>query len=153
MVEVLTPLVLLTTGLAAGVLVGTQLGGFPLLTSLPPDQYVRAHAFFATRYDPFMPVCLMIGTLGSATLAALAPVPGARWLYGVAAVAAMLTMVISLAKNVPVNKWVRSLDPDDLPDDFAERDPRRHWGAWNRARTALSVGALLGNCAALTLLL
>lgn len=153
MLEVLAPLVLLALGLAAGVLVGTQLGGFPLLASLPPDQYVRAHAFFATRYDPFMPACLVVGVLGSAALAVLAPGTAPRVLYGAAAALALATVVISLRKNVPVNRWVRSLDPEHLPADFAERDPRRHWGAWNRTRTALGTAALLVHCAALALLL
>jgi len=42
---------------------------------------------------------------------------------------------------------------DGLPADFAERDPRPRWGAWNRARTALSTVAFLANCAALPLAL
>lgn len=153
MLELLAPLALLAIGLAAGVLVGTQLGGFPLLSSLPPDQYVRAHSFFATRYDPFMPVCLVIGTVGSAALALLAPMSGARVLYAIASALALATVAISLLRNVPVNKWVRTLDPDDLPADFADRDPRRNWGAWNRARTALGITALLAHCGALALLL
>lgn len=153
MLELLVPVVLLTTGLASGTLVGTQLGGWPLLVSLPPGQYVRTHAFLATRYDPFMPVCLVVGTLGSAALAVLAPPPGARVLYALAALLALVTVAISLVKNVPVNKWIRTLDPDHLPDDFAQRDPRRSWGAWNRTRTTLSTAALLAQCAALPLLL
>ena len=63
MLALLTPLVLLLNGLAAGVLFGTQLGGFPYLASLPVDRYVHAHAFFGSRYDPAMPLCL-VGTVG-----------------------------------------------------------------------------------------
>lgn len=153
MLELLVPIVILATGLAAGVLVGTELGGFPLLESLPPDQYVRAHAFFATRYDPFMPVCLVIATLGSVALAVVAPRGGAQVLYAVAAGLALAAVMISLRKNVPINKWVRTLDPEHLPDDFPARDPRRRWGAWNRTRAALGTAALLAHCGALALLL
>ncbi|HEY8986903.1 MAG TPA: DUF1772 domain-containing protein, partial [Streptomyces sp.] len=104
MLTLLLPLVLLLNGLAAGVLFGTQLGGFPYLASLPADRYVEAHAFFGTRYDPAMPLCL-VGTVGCDTaLAFLAPEPFARAAFAVAAVLAAATSVISVAKNVPVNR-------------------------------------------------
>jgi len=149
----LTPLVLLLNGLAAGVLFGTQLGGFPYLASLPADRYVHAHAFFGTRYDPAMPLCLL-GTVGcDVALAFVAPEPVARAAFAVAAVLAAATAVISVAKNVPVNRWMRTLDPDNLPADFADRDPRLDWGAWNRRRSLLTIAALLVNCAALGVLL
>ncbi|MFH8349816.1 anthrone oxygenase family protein [Streptomyces sp. NPDC018045] len=151
MLALLTPLVLLLNGLAAGVLFGTQLGGFPYLASLPVDRYVHAHAFFGTRYDPAMPLCL-VGTVGcDAALAFLAPEPAARAAFAVAAVLAVATAVISVTRNAPVNRWLRTLDPDRLPADFA--DPRRSWGRWNRRRSLLTVAALLANCAGLGVLL
>lgn len=153
MLSVVVPLVLLANGLSAGVLTGTQLGGWPLLAELPTDRYVHAHAFFATRYDPFMPICLVLTVLGDVFLAVAGGQPLARTLFVVAALAALATVTISLTKNVPVNKWVQTLDPEDLPDDFASKDPRRHWGAWNRRRTLLTVFALLLNCTALAVLL
>ncbi|MCF6470004.1 DUF1772 domain-containing protein [Nonomuraea sp. MG754425] len=144
--EIVVSLVLLANGLSAGVLLGTQLGGWPLLASLPPDRYVHAHAFFSTRYDPFMPACFLITTLGDVALALLTQSAAARALYLVAAALCLITIAISLTQNVPVNKWVRDLDPDNLPADFAAQDPRRRWGAWNRVRTALSALALVINC-------
>ncbi|MFE0021548.1 anthrone oxygenase family protein [Amycolatopsis sp. NPDC059021] len=156
MYAVLLPLVLLANGLSAGVLVGTQLGGWPLLARLPPEEYVRAHAFFATRFDPFMPVCLVLTVLGDGVLAVAAAVRRdyvSTALFGGAAVLALCTIVISLTKNVPVNRWVSTLDPQRLPPDFSARDPRRHWGPWNRARFRLSTLALAANCFALGLLL
>ncbi|WP_116198858.1 DUF1772 domain-containing protein [Amycolatopsis circi] len=149
----LIPLVVLANGLAAGVLAGTQLGGWPLLRSLPANEYVRAHAFFATRYDPFMPICLVLTVLGDLVLGVFAAEGVAGALFLTAAVLAVATVGISLVKNVPVNKWVRGLDPAHLPGDFAERDPRRNWGGWNRARTVLCTLALAANCVALGLLL
>ena len=148
---VLTALVVLANGLSAGVLVGTQLGGWPLLVALPPDRYVQAHAFFSTRYDPFMPVCLIVTVLGDAALAGFGSTPGVRVAQGVAAVLALVVSVISVTKNVPVNKWIRTVDPDRLPADFAAQDPRPAWGRWNRLRSVLAVLALVANCAALAL--
>lgn len=153
MLTCLTPLLLLLNGLAAGVLLGTQLGGFPYLASLPADRYVHAHAFLGSRYDPAMPVCLVGTVLCDAALAFLAPDAAARGMFAGAGVLAAATAVISVAKNVPVNRWMRTLDPNDLPEDFADRDPRRDWGTWNRRRSLLTIGALLVNCAALAVLL
>lgn len=153
MLAFLVPLVLLANGLAAGVLVGTQLGGWPLLVALPPDQYVHAHAFFSTRYDPFMPACLLGTGLGDVLLTVGAPDTGSRALFAVAGALVLATISISITRNAPVNRWVRTLDPNALPADFASQDPRPRWGAWNRRRTALSVLALLTNCGGLALLM
>ncbi|WP_243658732.1 DUF1772 domain-containing protein [Tamaricihabitans halophyticus] len=149
----LIPVVLLCNGLAAGVLMGTLLGGWPLLDTLSATDYVHAHAFFSTRYDPFMPICLVVTVVVDGTLvfANLGTVSSA--LFAVAGLLAAATVIISLTKNVPVNRWVRTLDPARLPDDFDERDPRRHWGVWNRARATFTTAALLANCVALGLVL
>ncbi|MER6666886.1 DUF1772 domain-containing protein [Amycolatopsis japonica] len=153
MLQVLIPAVLLANGLGAGVLMGTQLGGWPLLESLPSAHYVYAHAFFSTRYDPFMPVCFVVTAIGDGALAVLATEVPPAALFVTAALLTLGTVVVSLVKNVPVNKWIRTLDPDELPADFAERDPRRHWGYWNRVRTTLAVLGLLINCVAVGILL
>ncbi|MHC0432288.1 anthrone oxygenase family protein [Streptomyces sp. O3] len=151
MLNYLAPALLLLNGLAAGVLFGTQLGGFPYLASLPTGPYVHAHAFFGQRYDPAMPICL-VGTFAlDVVLAAVESDGAARTLFAVAAVLALATALISVTKNAPVNRWMRTIDPDDLPDDF--QDPRREWGAWNRRRSLLTIAALVANCAALGFLL
>ncbi len=144
------PLVLLASGLEAGVFTGTQLGGFPLLASLPPGRYVHAHAFFATRYDPFMPTCLVVTLLGDILLAVAAPGSvAARLSFGVGAALALATMLVSITKTAPVNKWIVTLDPDRLPDDFDRINPRDDWGKWNRVRSTLGVLAFGANCVAL----
>ncbi|MEV6599725.1 DUF1772 domain-containing protein [Actinoplanes sp. NPDC051346] len=153
LVAVLLPLVLLANGLAAGVLLGTQLGGFPLMAALPLDRYVHAHAFFSTRYDPFMPICLMTTALGGVVLAVAAPTPGAWAPHLVGAALAGGTVYISLTKNVPINRWVRELDPDHLPSGFDYAGRRRVWGRWNSLRSWLTVAALVVNCAAVALAL
>ncbi|ASO19716.1 putative membrane protein [Actinoalloteichus hoggarensis] len=153
MLQVLLPLVLLANGLSAGVLVGTQLGGWPLLAALPPGRYVHAHAFFSTRYDPFMPICLVLTVLIDGVLLVVAPTPVLRLLCALAALLALGTVLISLIKNVPVNKWIQRLDPENLPADFDRVDPRRTWGGWNRTRSTLAVSALLVNCLVAGLLL
>jgi hypothetical protein len=153
MLPVLIPLILLANGLAAGVLLGTQLGGFPLMAALPADRYVHAHAFFSTRYDPFMPICLVATVGGDALLAVLAEPAGAQVCYALAAVLAAVTVTVSLTKNVPINKWVQGLDPERLPAGFDPNGRRREWGFGNSLRSWLAVLALVANCAALGLTL
>ena len=153
MLQLFVPLVLMANGLAAGVLVGTQLGPWPLMVSLPPERYVQVHAFLSTRYDRFMPFCLIVTALGDVMLIGLAPSTGAQALFALAAVFTAGTVMISITRTLPIILWIRTVDPNQLPDDFAEHDPRHSWGSWNRARTGLVVLALLINCAALTALL
>ena len=148
---ILVAVVLLANGLAAGVLTGTVLGGVPLLQALPTDRYVHAHAFFAGLYDPFMPLCLASTALGDGVLALRATDGTARALLVVAAIAAAAVITVSVTRNVPINRWVKTLDPDALPADFD--DPRPRWAHWNRIRTALAVLALTANVSAVAVLL
>ncbi|GAA2637526.1 hypothetical protein GCM10010399_83410 [Dactylosporangium fulvum] len=156
MLTVLAPLVLLASGLAGGVLVGAQLGGYPLLASLPPAQYVHAHAFFATRYDPFMPICLLGTVAGDLALAVTVGESGPRAGFAVGALLAACTVAVSVTKNVPINRWVRGLQEraEQLAASPAELFERRQrWGRWNSVRCCLAVLALAANCFALALVL
>lgn len=151
--QLLLPPVLLASGMAAGVMMWTQLGGWPLLASLPPDRYVATHAFFARKYDPFMPACILITVAGGIALAVSASQQSARLLFAASALLAGCSIAISVGKNVPVNKWLQTLDPQSLPADFASVDPRPGWGMWNRIRAGLSIAAFAANCIALVALL
>jgi uncharacterized membrane protein len=141
----LLPIALLAIGLSAGVLVGTTIGIVPFYRTLPPGDYVRAHAFAAGRYDPFQPLCLVVTVVADVLVAVTAPVAAGRVLAGICALLAAAVVAVSVTRNVPVNRWLRSLDPDRLPADFADRDPRGYWTKWNQVRTGLAVLALLGN--------
>jgi hypothetical protein len=151
--EVLLPIALLAGGLAAGVLVGTVLGGVPLFRSLPADRYVEVHQFLARRYEPFQPICLAVTFLADAALAVAVTAPVPRLLVGMAVVLTGAAMTISLTRNVPLKRWVLSLDPRALPSDWHEHDPRRTWATWNLARTALVVAVLGLNAATAGILL
>lgn len=151
MLTVLAPLLLLLNGLAAGVMLGTQLGGFPYMAALPVDRYVHAHAFLGQRYDPAMPICLLGTVALDVVLAVAAPDATAQVLFGLAALLTAITPVIAIVKNAPVNRWMRTLDPDNLPADFV--DPRPEWGAWNSRRSWITIAALAVNCTALGFLL
>jgi uncharacterized membrane protein len=146
--QILLPLTVLATGLAAGGLVISVLGGAPLLLALPKERYVPIHQFLVTRFDPFMPICLIVGLVGDILIAVVAEGGAARALSGVAAVLLLAAVSVSLTKNVPINKWVATLDPAALPSDWERLDPRLRWRNWNLVRTVLTVGALLANVVA-----
>ena len=143
---------LLANGLAAGVMVGTAIGTAPLALALPYDRYVRLIQYMWPRYDPFMPITNGLALAGCAALAVLAPEPAARPAFGAAAALLIVLMVISVVKNVPINKYVMSLDPQRPPDDWERRDPRVRWRNWNLLRTALAVVAFTVSLAGATVL-
>lgn len=147
------PLALLGSGLAAGGLMISVLGGAPLFFVLSTEQYVPVHKFLVTRFDPFMPASLLLGLVCDLALIPLAPTTASRVLVGLGAVLALSTLTVSLTKNVPINRWIATLDPAALPDNFAELDPRERWTRWNKVRASFAFAALLANVAAVAVLL
>jgi uncharacterized membrane protein len=129
------------------------LGGAPFLLSLEPDRYVPAHKFMVTRFDPFMPICMMSALIFDVVMSVVAPGAGYRALFVTAVVFLLGAMVVSLTKNVPINRWVAALDPDFMPADFSKIDPRVRWSTWNRIRTVFVLCALADTAAAAGLLL
>ena len=148
MIHVLLPLLLLANGMAAGGLMIAFLGGAPLQFVLPFDGYVVVQQFLTTRFDPFMPICLVITILTDGTLAATTSATPFRWFAAVAGVLVACAITVSLTKNFPINKFVRKLDPDRKPANWSEVDPRMRWRNWNAVRTTLTVTALLLNVTA-----
>jgi uncharacterized membrane protein len=129
------------------------LGGAPLLLHLPTDRYVPVHQFLVKRFDPFMPICLVVSLLADVVLAVGGDKAGARTLAVVACACYLVAVVVALTKNVPINKWVYRLDPDDLPENWAAVDPRVRWRNWNIVRTCMALLALLANAGIVAVLL
>ncbi|WP_131737007.1 DUF1772 domain-containing protein [Actinomadura roseirufa] len=146
MSEVLMLVALMGNAVAVGVFCATVLGGVPLLLALPGEQYVHAHGFLATRYDPFMPITILVTALSDLALVAAGPGAGIRVLGGAAGLAMVSVITVSITKNVPINHWVAAQDPASLPADWPER--RSRWRRWNAIRSALACSALAVNLAA-----
>lgn len=153
MVALLLPVAVLASGLAAGGLMISVLGGAPLLLALPTDRYIPVHQFLVQRFDPFMPISMGLALLCDVALIFLAPTSLSRSLAAVAAVLLLLAMAVSIFKNVPINKWVATLRPDAVPDDWERLDPRVRWRNWNATRTVFAVAALAVNVIAVGVLL
>lgn len=148
MIHFFLPLLLLANGMAAGGLMIAFLGGAPLQFVLPVPDYVVVQKFLTTRFDPFMPICLIITILVDSTLAATTPAMPFRLLAAVAGALVACAITVSLTKNFPINKFVRSLDPQRLPANWSDVDPRVKWRNWNAVRTTLTVTALVCNVTA-----
>ncbi|GAA0526034.1 DUF1772 domain-containing protein [Paractinoplanes ferrugineus] len=148
LVPTLLALALAGNGIAAGVMLSTVIGIVPLVLVLPYERYVNTIQFMWPRYDPFMPITHAVTVVLDIVLFVVVDVPAARLLFGAAAVVLTVVMVISLVKNVPMNRYVMSLDPNRQPADWSRTDPRPSWRNWNLLRTTLAVVALAGNAAA-----
>ena len=133
----------IVNGVAAGIMVSTVIGIVPMMRSLPYTGYVQMVQFMRPRYDPIMPI-----SNGGALLIDLVLVasgqPGAG-LHAAAAVLLAAVVTISVTKNVPVNRYLMSLNPQEPPENWADIDPRERWQRWNNIRTSLAVLALICN--------
>jgi uncharacterized membrane protein len=134
-------------------LVISCLGGAPLLLALPTDRYIPVHQFLVTRFDPFMPINMTAALVLDAILVVTGPPGATRVLAGLAAVVLTGAMVVSLKGNVPINRWISTVDPERLPDNWERLDPRIRWRNWNLVRTVFVVVALVANVSAVAVLL
>lgn len=141
---------LVGTGLTAGVLFAVALSIVPALLAMPPDRYLYAQRLLGRNWDPTMPVIVLGSALLTLVLLALAPTGTERALFGTAALCLVAVSAISHLANVPINRQMRSIDPQQIPADWV--DPRLRWRSWHLLRTSLAVLALIVNGTAVALL-
>lgn len=141
MTAVFTGLALITTALGSGVLFGVALANVPGFFALPADEYVRVHQLFDRHYEPTMPILVLTATVSDAVLAIGSADPARRLVHAAAGLLLLGVVLISVLVNVPLLRGVRRANPDALPPGWI--DPRPRWRAWNTARTAFAVLALV----------
>ncbi|WP_308311996.1 DUF1772 domain-containing protein [Streptomyces albipurpureus] len=134
--EALSVLVLLGTGLVAGVLFAVAVSVMPALIAMPPDRYVITHKLLGRRYDRIMPFIVVGATVIDVVLAVRAT-GGARLLFAAAALCMVGVAVVSQTRNVPINNRVKRTDPDAIGSDW--HDPRGQWRDWHLVRTGFAV--------------
>lgn len=143
--DVLRVLVLLGSGVTAGVLFAVALSVLPALSVMPADRYLYAHQLIGQYWDPTMPIIVLSSTVADLVLTVMVPAPGA-WLYAAGGALLLGVSVVSHFCNVPINRTVKVLDPDRIPAGW--RDPRPLWRRWHRLRTVLALLALGTNATA-----
>lgn len=139
--------VLLGSGLVAGVLFAVALSVMPALIAMPADRYVEARQLLGRNYDPTMPILVGTSTVLDVALAVLARTGSARALFAVSALLLLGVSVVSQTRNVPINRRLGKLDPDAIPREWD--DPRLRWRNWHLVRTGFALLALAGNAAAI----
>ncbi|MER5648150.1 DUF1772 domain-containing protein [Streptosporangium sp. NPDC002524] len=144
--QILTAAVLVGSGIAAGVLFTHAVGVWPAMQAMAPDRYVAAHKLLGRAYDPMMPIIVGTSLVLDIILSVLSTNETARFLFIASAVCLACVGVVSQTRNVPINRRVKSLDPDAMPENW--EDPRGLWGKWNLLRTTFAVLALVGNATA-----
>ncbi|GGO83508.1 anthrone oxygenase family protein [Nonomuraea cavernae] len=139
----LAVLVVVSSGMVAGVLFAVALSVVPALMAMPADRYLYTTTLLGRNWDPVMPI-LVLGTAAGDLVLALLPGPqSARVLFGAAVVLMLGVAGVSHLCNVPINRMLKRIDPDAVPADWA--DPRPRWRAWHLLRTTLAVAALTAN--------
>lgn len=133
----------LGSGVTAGVLFAVALSVLPALFAMPPDRYVYAHKLLGRNWDPTMPVIVLSTSIVDIVLAILEPAGPAKTLAVVAAVLMVGVSAVSHLCNVPINRQVKTLDPERIPRDW--QDPRPLWRRWHVLRTTLAIMALVVN--------
>ena len=140
---------LVGSGVVAGVLFAVALSVLPGLFAMPADRYVYAHKLIGRNWDPTMPAIVLSSASLDVVLAVLAQRSAQAHLFGVAAGLLVGVSIVSHFCNVPINRRVKSLDPQRIPAGW--RDPRPVWRRWHTLRTGLAVAALAVNAAAVVL--
>ncbi|MEU4831061.1 DUF1772 domain-containing protein [Streptosporangium sp. NPDC023615] len=146
--DLLSIAALVGSGIVAGVLFAVSLSVLPALLAMPADRYVYTHQLVGRRWDPTMPILVLSSVVVDVVLAVLTRA-GPALLFATAAVLLLGVSVVSHFCNVPLNRAVKSLDPDEVPPDW--RDPRPLWRRWHLLRTALAVLGVTVNAVAVVL--
>ncbi|MEU6711955.1 DUF1772 domain-containing protein [Nonomuraea sp. NPDC046802] len=148
-VSPLAVVVLVSSGMVAGVLFAVALSVVPALMAMPADRYLYTTNLLGRNWDPVMPI-LVLGTAAGDLALALMPGPqSARVLYGATVVLMIAVAGVSHLCNVPINRILKKIDPNAIPDDWA--DPRPRWRSWHLLRTTLAVAALTANSLAVAM--
>lgn len=145
MTETLHIVALLGTGIVTGVFFAVAVSVLPTLFALPPGQYVRVHRLLGKGYHPAMPLIVNAATLADLVLLIVGG-GTARVLSAVAFAAMIGVQCVSHLCNVPINRALRGVDPDDLGAGWT--DPRPAWRGWHLLRTGCASLALLTTSAA-----
>jgi uncharacterized membrane protein len=141
--HILDIVVLVGSGIVAGVLFAVAISMVPALLAMPPDRYVEASKLLGRNWDPTMPIIVLTSTVAAAALAVVGPTAATRAAFGVGAVLLLAVSGVSHLANVPINRQVNRLDSGAIPAGWD--DPRPLWRRWHLLRTGLSLAALIVN--------
>jgi uncharacterized membrane protein len=146
MIAALQVLVVVYSGLTAGVLFAVALSVVPAFFALPPTDYVRTHQAVGRHFDKVMPVVVLSSVAVEIILFAATRIP----LFLAAAALHIGVALVSQLRNVPINRQVKALAPASVGADW--HDPRPSWRAWHLLRTTFAVLSMFLDAGAVVLI-
>lgn len=149
MIDILAVVVVVTSGVIAGVLFGVAVSVLPAFFAMPPDRYIYSTKLIGRHWDPMMPIIVVTSTVVDILLAIFGPHGTTLTLFVLASVLLVGVSVVSHWCNVPINRRVKKVDPDNVPADWL--DPRPLWRRFHYLRTVLAIFAVALNAIALSL--
>jgi len=149
-VDLLAVLVVVTSGVVAGVLFGFAVSVMPAFFVMPTGRYIYSAELIGRNWDPMMPIIVLTSFVVDIVLAIIGPGGPTLSLFIVGAVLLAGVSVVSHYCNVPINRQVKKVDPENVPADW--RDPRPLWRRFHYLRTVLAVLAVAVNAVALSLI-
>lgn len=145
-------LVLLTTGLLTGILLGDRVGMTPVRPLLPPGSFIQLQQGVHVAFVPLMPVLMILSVLAGGAIIVhqrrqLRSLPVLLTALGTGSIA--LVFILTRLFNVPVNDqlmtWQASLPPHNL---------MTLWDPWEHSHAVRTIFAVLGfasHCSAVVL--
>jgi uncharacterized membrane protein len=148
-VDVLAVLVVVTSGVVAGVLFGFAVSVLPAFSAMPAGRYIYSAELIGRNWDPMMPIIVLTSLAVDVVLAVVGPPGLPLTLFAAGAVLLAGVSVVSHYCNVPINRQVKKIDPESIPAGW--RDPRPVWRRFHYLRTVMAGMAVAANAVALAL--
>jgi uncharacterized membrane protein len=143
MITILRVVALVSTGLMAGIFLGHRIGLHYALPALSPSTFVQLGQTIAVRGMKIMPPLVFTALFSNLLWLAMLRREWRTaefWLVAVSACAMLVSIAVTMAVNVPLNKqlmtWSIASPPTNLQEIWAP------WERVNTLRSVLATGAL-----------
>jgi Domain of unknown function (DUF1772) len=128
-------LTVVAVGQLAGIMLGTGMGQFAG-RNLPEANWTLEHQTTDALFRKVMPV--FFNATGILLIAASAlSKSGSRWMFGAAALLIVVSIVITVRVEVPLNRTIASWTPGAAPPDWGLLRDRWLWNHWTRTTTSI----------------
>lgn len=135
-------LVLLTTGLLTGILLGDRVGMTPVRPLLPPGSFVQLQQGIHVLFVPLMPILMILSILGGLMVLVLLRrrlTTAAFSLTVAGTVCIAAAFVLTRLFNVPINEqlmtWQSAMPPENV---------MALWAPWEQSHSVRTILAVLG---------
>jgi uncharacterized membrane protein len=128
-------LAVVAVGLLAGIMLGTGMGQYAG-RNLPEANWTLEHQSADALFRKVMPVFFNATAILLIAASALSR-SGSRWMFGAAALLIVLSIVITVRVEIPLNRTIASWTPGVAPPDWGMLRDRWLWNHWTRTMTSI----------------